>query len=42
VNKDAPLAAFEQIATAFPVFQVVKDVRAHSGRSVHEAGYQEH
>jgi deazaflavin-dependent oxidoreductase (nitroreductase family) len=25
VNKDAPLAAFEQIATAFPVFQVVKE-----------------
>lgn len=39
VNKDAPLAAFEQIATAFPVFQVVKDAHAHSERSVHEAGY---
>jgi hypothetical protein len=24
VNKDAPLAAFEQIATAFPVFRVVR------------------
>lgn len=33
VNKDAPLKEFEQIATAFPVFQVVKDVQAHSGRS---------
>ncbi len=30
VNKDAPLAEFEKIATAFPVFQVVKDVHAHS------------
>ena len=26
VNKDAPLAEFEKIATAFPVFQVVKDI----------------
>jgi deazaflavin-dependent oxidoreductase (nitroreductase family) len=42
VNRDAPLAAFEQIATAFPVFQVVKDVHAHSGRSIHEADHQEH
>jgi deazaflavin-dependent oxidoreductase (nitroreductase family) len=42
VNKDAPLAEFEQIATAFPVFWVVKDVHAHSGRNVHEAGHQEH
>jgi deazaflavin-dependent oxidoreductase (nitroreductase family) len=42
VNKDAPLAEFEKIATAFPVFQVVKDVHANSGRSVHEAGHQEH
>jgi deazaflavin-dependent oxidoreductase (nitroreductase family) len=30
VNKDAPLAEFEKIAAAFPVFQVVKDVHAHS------------
>ncbi len=30
VNKDAPLAEFEKIATAFPVFQVVKDVHANS------------
>lgn len=30
VNKDAPLAEFEKIATAFPVFQVMKDVHAHS------------
>lgn len=29
VNKDAPLAEFEKIATAFPVFQVVKDVHGH-------------
>jgi deazaflavin-dependent oxidoreductase (nitroreductase family) len=42
VNKDAPLAEFEKIATAFPVFQVAKDVHANSGRSVHEAGHQEH
>ena len=42
VKKDAPLEAFEQIATAFPVFQVVKDVHTHSGRSVHEAGHQEY
>lgn len=42
VNKDAPLAEFEKIATAFPVFQVVSNVHAHSGRSVHEAGHQEH
>jgi deazaflavin-dependent oxidoreductase (nitroreductase family) len=30
VNKDAPLAEFEQLAAAFPVFQVVKDVHAPS------------
>ena len=30
VNKDAPLAEFEKIATAFPVFQVVKNVHANS------------
>jgi deazaflavin-dependent oxidoreductase (nitroreductase family) len=42
VNKDGPLVEFEQIATAFPVFRVVKDVHAYSGRSVHEAGHQEH
>lgn len=30
VNKDAPLAEFEKIAAAFPVFQVVKDVHAHA------------
>ncbi len=42
VSKDAELTEFEKIATAFPVFQVVKDVHAHSGRSVHEAGHQEH
>ncbi len=42
VNKDAPLAEFEQIARAFPVFKVVKDVHANSERSVHEAGHQEH
>ncbi len=42
VNKDAPLAEFEKIATAFPVFQVAKDVHANSGRSVHEAGHQEY
>jgi hypothetical protein len=29
VKKDAPLAAFEQVATAFPVFRVVRDVHAH-------------
>ncbi len=42
VNKDAPLAEFEKIATAFPVFQVVSNVHVHAGRSVHEAGHQEH
>src|SRR5205814_8375571 len=30
VNKDASLAEFEKIVTAFPVFQVVKDIHAHS------------
>lgn len=30
VNKDAPLAEFEKIATAFPVFRVVKDDQAPS------------
>ena len=30
VNKDAPLAEFEKIATAFPVFKVVKDVHAQT------------
>jgi deazaflavin-dependent oxidoreductase (nitroreductase family) len=30
VNKDAPLAEFEKIAAAFPVFQVVSNVHAHS------------
>jgi deazaflavin-dependent oxidoreductase (nitroreductase family) len=30
VNKDAPLTEFEKIATAFPVFRVVKDVHTHS------------
>ncbi len=30
VNKDAPLAEFAKIATAFPVFRVVKDDHAHS------------
>jgi deazaflavin-dependent oxidoreductase (nitroreductase family) len=30
VNKDAPIAEFEKIATAFPVFQVVKNVHANS------------
>ena len=29
VNKNAPLAEFEKIATAFPVFQVIKDVHTH-------------
>ena len=29
VNKDAPLAEFEKVATAFPVFRVVRDVQAH-------------
>jgi deazaflavin-dependent oxidoreductase (nitroreductase family) len=42
VNKDAPLATFEQIAATFPVFQVGKDVHAPSGRSIHEASHQEH
>jgi deazaflavin-dependent oxidoreductase (nitroreductase family) len=30
VNKDAPLAEFEKVATAFPVFQVVSNVPAHA------------
>jgi len=30
VDKDAPLAEFEKIAAAFPVFQVAKDFHAHS------------
>jgi deazaflavin-dependent oxidoreductase (nitroreductase family) len=42
VHNDAPLAAFEQIATAFPVFHVVKNIHAPAGRSVHEARQQEH
>lgn len=42
VHKDAPLAAFEQIATAFPVFHVVKDIHAPAGRSAHEADQQGH
>jgi deazaflavin-dependent oxidoreductase (nitroreductase family) len=29
VNKDAPLADFEQVATAFPVFRVVSNIHAH-------------
>ena len=29
VNKDAPLAEFEQVAAAFPVFRVVSHVHAH-------------
>ena len=29
VDKDAPLAEFEQIATAFPVFRLVSDVHAN-------------
>src|SRR5712692_4806413 len=29
VNKDAPLAEFEKVATAFPVFRMVRDVHAH-------------
>ena len=29
VNKDAPLAEFEKVAAAFPVFQVVSNVHAH-------------
>ena len=29
VNKDAPLAEFEQVAAAFPVFRVVSNVPAH-------------
>lgn len=39
VNKDAPLAEFEKIAAAFPVFHVVKDVHIHPGRSTYEAGH---
>jgi deazaflavin-dependent oxidoreductase (nitroreductase family) len=30
VNKDAPLAEFEKVATAFPVFQVLSNVHADS------------
>ncbi len=30
VNKDAPLVEFENVATAFPVFQVVSNVPALS------------
>jgi deazaflavin-dependent oxidoreductase (nitroreductase family) len=29
VNKDAPLAAFDKVATAFPVFRVVSNVHAN-------------
>ncbi len=29
VDKDAPLAEFEQVATAFPVFRLVSDVHAN-------------
>jgi deazaflavin-dependent oxidoreductase (nitroreductase family) len=29
VNKDAPLAEFAKVATAFPVFRVVSNVHAH-------------
>jgi deazaflavin-dependent oxidoreductase (nitroreductase family) len=32
VNKDAPLAEFEKIAAAFPVFQVASIVRGRGGR----------
>jgi hypothetical protein len=28
VNKDAPLAEFEKVATAFPVFRVARNVHA--------------
>ena len=31
VNKDAPIAEFEQVATAFPVFRVVSPVHATPG-----------
>ena len=31
VDKDAPIAEFEKIATAFPVFRVVKNVQANAG-----------
>jgi deazaflavin-dependent oxidoreductase (nitroreductase family) len=31
VNKDAPLAEFEQVAKAFPVFRVVSNVQATPG-----------
>ena len=30
VNKDAPLAEFEKVGAAFPVFRVVSNVHAHS------------
>jgi deazaflavin-dependent oxidoreductase (nitroreductase family) len=29
VNKDAPLAEFEKVATAFPVFRVVSNIQAN-------------
>ena len=29
VNKDAPIAEFEKVAAAFPVFRVVKNVNTH-------------
>jgi hypothetical protein len=29
VNKDAPIAEFEKVATAFPVFRVVRNVPAN-------------
>jgi len=29
VNKDAPIAEFEKVATTFPVFRVVRNVHAH-------------
>jgi hypothetical protein len=33
VNKDAPLAEFEKVATAFPVFRVVRNLHAHGLRN---------
>jgi hypothetical protein len=30
VNKDAPVAEFEKVATAFPVFRVVSNVHANT------------
>jgi deazaflavin-dependent oxidoreductase (nitroreductase family) len=38
VNKDAPLAEFEKVATAFPVFQVVSNVHAHGMRNERPCG----